>query len=93
MRAKGALATLVLACAATTISAAEMPTASPESVGMSSERLKRIDAAMLRQIDAGREEQLLAACSTSTGRNSQFFFAEALAEFSCDAGLAHAADR
>ena len=32
---------------------AELPTAEPESVGMSSERLLRIDAAMQRHIDAG----------------------------------------
>jgi CubicO group peptidase (beta-lactamase class C family) len=42
-----------VALAAITVSAAEIPAAEPESVGMSSERLLRIDATMQRQIDAG----------------------------------------
>ncbi len=33
--------------------AAELPTAKPEDVGMSAERLKRIDQAMMRHIEAG----------------------------------------
>jgi len=34
------------------LTAAELPMASPESVGVSSERLERLDAAMQRYIDA-----------------------------------------
>ena len=42
------------AVAAITVSAAELPRAEAESVGMSTERLKRIDVAMQRHIDAGK---------------------------------------
>ena len=42
------------AAAAITVSAAELPRAEAESVGMSTERLKRIDVAMQRHIDAGK---------------------------------------
>ncbi len=53
MRLNGALAAAVLAFSAFTICATEIPAAEPESVGMSAERLLRINAAMQRQIDAG----------------------------------------
>ena len=40
--------------AAAALPADELPTASPEAVGMSSERMLEIDAAMQRHIDAGK---------------------------------------
>ena len=51
---------LALACGSATVSAkpmhapTKMPMASPESVDMSTERLRRIDEMMQEQIDAGR---------------------------------------
>ena len=42
------------AISAVTVSGAELPVAEAESVGMSTERLKRIDAALQRHIDAGK---------------------------------------
>lgn len=44
---------LLAAAASTALPAQEIPTASPEDVGMSSERLREIDAVMKRHIDAG----------------------------------------
>ena len=45
--------TALAAFAAITVLGAEIPTAEAESVGMSTERLQRIDTAMQRHIDAG----------------------------------------
>ena len=42
-----------VAMASTALATQEIPTASPEDVGMSSERLREIDAVMKRHIDAG----------------------------------------
>ena len=44
---------LLAAAASTALPAQEIPTASPEDVGMSSERVRDIDAVMKRHIDAG----------------------------------------
>lgn len=44
---------LLAAAASAALPAQEIPTASPEDVGMSSERLREIDAVMKRHIDAG----------------------------------------
>jgi CubicO group peptidase (beta-lactamase class C family) len=44
--------TIVITCSNLTIQARELPRAKPESVGMSSERLARIEAAMQKYIDA-----------------------------------------
>jgi hypothetical protein len=43
-----------LASAGVALQAAELPTASPESVGMSSDRLERLKAAIHTDVDAGR---------------------------------------
>jgi CubicO group peptidase (beta-lactamase class C family) len=48
-----ALCAAVLSIACTTVGAQELPTARPEAVGMSSERLARIDALMQRHIRDG----------------------------------------
>ena len=50
---RAATGALLLAVAATCAFAQELPTAKPESVGMSSERLARIDSVMQRHIAAG----------------------------------------
>ena len=47
-------AAAVAAIAATALPAEEIPAASPEEAGMSSERLLQIDAVMQRHIDSGR---------------------------------------
>lgn len=52
---RGVFALLGLAmCVAITVSAADLPTAAPESVGMSEARLARLDAAIQGEIAAGR---------------------------------------
>ena len=57
-RARACFRTILVAVAASTIawtalSADEIPTASPEDVGMSSERLREIDTVIKRHVDAG----------------------------------------
>ncbi len=49
------VAALLLAGAASTVTAAELPTARPAEVGLSAERLARLDAAMQAEVDAGRK--------------------------------------
>ena len=50
---RNGLLAAVATIAAAALPAEELPTASPEDVGMSSERLAAIDAAMRRHVDAG----------------------------------------
>ena len=52
-RARTALAAALL-CASAVAFAQALPTASPESVGMSSERLSRIGTALKAEVDAGK---------------------------------------
>ena len=52
---------LLAAAASAALPAQEIPTASPEDVGMSSERLREIDAVMKRHIDAGEVQGAVAA--------------------------------
>jgi CubicO group peptidase (beta-lactamase class C family) len=49
------LVTLIGALAAAAASASELPTARPAEVGLSAERLERLDAAMQAEVDAGRK--------------------------------------
>lgn len=51
---RGAAVAAVLSCTAAGAGAADLPRASPESVGMSSERLDRMNEAIHAYVDAGR---------------------------------------
>ena len=50
---RSGLLAAIATIASTALHAEEIPTASPEEVGMSSERLLQIDTVMQRHIDAG----------------------------------------
>ena len=50
----------LLAGAAVPVGAAELPTARPADVGLSAERLARLDAAMQAEVDAGRKAGIVA---------------------------------
>jgi CubicO group peptidase (beta-lactamase class C family) len=54
------LAGLLLAGASAAVAAAELPTARPADVGLSAERLARLDAAMQAEVDAGRKAGIVA---------------------------------
>ena len=51
---------ILFAALGTTAGAAELPTARPADVGLSAERLARLDAAMQAEVDAGRKAGIVA---------------------------------
>ena len=58
---RNGLLVAIAAIVATALPAEEIPAASPEEVGMSSERLLEIDAVMQRHIDSGEIQGAVAA--------------------------------
>ena len=54
MRTDGAIFGLLIATLAATVNGQSLPTGSPESVGMSSERLGRIESTIRREIEQDR---------------------------------------
>lgn len=86
---KGSLGNALLALLATTIAwtalpAQEIPAASPEDVGMSSEHLLEIDAVIKRHIDAGE----IQGAVTAVARRGKVVHFEAYGLMDTDSGLA-----
>jgi hypothetical protein len=55
---------------ATMTTAADLPTAAPESVGMSASRLARLDATLQADVAAGKLPGIVVAARSSTGERS-----------------------